>query len=87
MRSVFRLLNAGAKLMEIYTKMLAKYGTPRVSKTQVYEWVQKCKNEVQMVEGPPRAATVADTFQHEDSCKVFCYQYLPSFVRFCRDFA
>jgi len=29
MRSDIRLLNAeGAKLMEIYTKMLAKYGTP-----------------------------------------------------------
>jgi hypothetical protein len=32
MRSVIRMLNAeDAKLMEIYTKMLAKYGTPYIS--------------------------------------------------------
>jgi len=36
--------------MEIYTKMFARYGTPCISKTQVYKWIQKYKNEVQMVE-------------------------------------
>jgi len=50
MRSDIRLLIAGAKLMEIYTKMLPKYRKPCISKTQVYELIQKYKNEVQIVE-------------------------------------
>jgi hypothetical protein len=63
MRSVIRFINAGGvKLMEIYRKILAKHGTPCISKTQVYEWVQKYKNEVQMVEDPPSPVTVADTY-------------------------
>jgi hypothetical protein len=54
MRSVIRLFNAeGAKLTDIYTKILAKNGTPCISTTQVYEWVQKYKNEVQIVADPP----------------------------------
>jgi len=52
----------GATLMEIYTKMLAKYGTPCISETKVYEWVEKYKNVVQMVEELPRPATVADMY-------------------------
>jgi hypothetical protein len=55
MRSVIRFLNAeGDKPVEIYTRMLAKYGASCMSKTQVYEWVQKFKNGVQSVEDSPR---------------------------------
>jgi hypothetical protein len=55
MRSVIRFLNAeGAKPVAIYTRMLAKYGASCMSKTQVYEWVQKFKNGVQSVEDSPR---------------------------------
>jgi transposase len=34
--------------------MLAKYGASCMSKTQVYEWVQKFKNGAQTVEDSPR---------------------------------
>jgi hypothetical protein len=34
--------------------MLAKYGASCVNKTLVYEWVQKFKNGVQIVEESPR---------------------------------
>jgi histone-lysine N-methyltransferase SETMAR len=55
MQSMIRFLDAqGAKPMEIYTRMLAKYGASCMSKTQVYEWVQKFKNRVQSVEDSPR---------------------------------
>jgi hypothetical protein len=38
MRSVIQFLNAeGAKPVEIYIRMLAKYGASCMSKTQVYE--------------------------------------------------
>jgi hypothetical protein len=51
---VIRFLNAeGAKPVEIYTRMLAKYGASCMSKTQVYEWVQKFKNGVQSAEDSP----------------------------------
>jgi hypothetical protein len=36
--------------MEVYTRILAKYRTSYVSKTQVYKWVQKFKKRVQIVE-------------------------------------
>jgi len=36
--------------MEVYTRMLATYRTSYASKTQVYNWVQKFKNRVQIVE-------------------------------------
>jgi hypothetical protein len=63
MRSVIQLLSAeGTTLMAIYKKMLAKYGTPCISETKVYEWIEEYKNEVQMVEELPRPATVADTY-------------------------
>jgi len=63
MRSVIQLLGAeGATLMEIYTKILANYGTPCISETKVYEWVEKYKNEVQIVEELPRPETVADAY-------------------------
>jgi hypothetical protein len=57
MRSVIRFLDAeGAKQVEIYTRMLAKYGAPCVSKTKVYpEWIQKFKNVVQSFEESPRS--------------------------------
>jgi hypothetical protein len=54
MRSVIRLLNAeGAKPVEIYIRMLAKYSASYMSKTQVYKWVQKFKKRVQSVEDSP----------------------------------
>jgi hypothetical protein len=54
MRSVIRFLSAeGAKPVEIYTRMLAKYGASCMSKAQVNEWVQKFKNGVQSVEDSP----------------------------------
>jgi hypothetical protein len=47
MQSVIRFLNVeGAKPMEIYTRMLAKYSSSCTSKTQIYKWVQKFKNGV-----------------------------------------
>jgi hypothetical protein len=57
MRSVIRFLDAeGAKQVEIYTRMLAKYGASCVSKTKVYpEWIQKFKNGVQSFEESPRS--------------------------------
>jgi hypothetical protein len=55
MRSVIRFLNPeGAKSMEIYTRRLAKYGASCMSKTQVYEWIQKFKKGVQNFEDSPR---------------------------------
>jgi hypothetical protein len=46
MRSVIRFLNAeGAKPVEIYTRMLTKYGASCMSKTQACEWVQKFKSK------------------------------------------
>jgi hypothetical protein len=54
MRSAIRFLDAeGAKPVEIYIRILAKYGVSCTSKTQVYEWVQKFKNRVQSVEDSP----------------------------------
>jgi hypothetical protein len=38
------------KPMEVYTRMLAKYSTSCVNKTQIYKWVQKFKSRVQIVE-------------------------------------
>jgi transposase-like protein len=54
MRSVIRFLNAeGAKPVEMYRRMLAKY-ISRMNETQVYEWVQKFKNGAQSAEESPR---------------------------------
>jgi hypothetical protein len=40
MLSVIRFLSAeGAKPVEIYTRMLAKYGASCLSKMQVFKWV------------------------------------------------
>jgi hypothetical protein len=51
MQSMIKFLSAeGVKPMEVYTRMLAKYRTSYVSKTQVCKWVQKFKNRVQIVE-------------------------------------
>jgi predicted aldo/keto reductase-like oxidoreductase len=50
MQSVIQFLSAeGVKPVEVYTRMLAKYRT-YVSQTQVYKWVQKFNNRVQIVE-------------------------------------
>jgi hypothetical protein len=55
MRSVIWFLSAdGAKPVEINTRMLAKCGASCMSKTQVYEWVQKFKNRVQNVAESPQ---------------------------------
>lgn len=51
MHSVIQFVSAeGVKLIEVYTRMLAKCRTSYVIKMQVYRWVQKFKNRVQIVE-------------------------------------
>jgi len=51
MQSAIQFLSAeGVKPMEVYIRMWVKYRTSHVSKMQVYKWVQKFKNRVQIVE-------------------------------------
>jgi len=51
--------------MEVYTRMLATYRTSYVSKTQVYKWVQKFTNRVQIIEDSSQPAEAHHIINHE----------------------
>jgi len=50
-RSVVRFLfSEGVKPIEIHRRMRIQYGDNCMSRTQVYEWIEKFKNGVSIVE-------------------------------------
>jgi len=53
--SVVRFLfSEGVKPIEIHRRMRIQYGDRCMSRTQVYEWTEKFKNDVSSVEDSPR---------------------------------